>query len=67
MERHGIDEQEAFELLRSQSRRSGRKLIEIAKAVATSHLLLRPRGTDTSDGDVPADRAEGGTPARLDN
>jgi AmiR/NasT family two-component response regulator len=58
MERHGIEEQEAFELLRSQSRRSGRKLIQIAEAVATSHLLLPPRRTDTSDGSAPADRAE---------
>ena len=58
MERHEIDEQEAFELLRSQSRHSGRKLIEIAEAVATSHLLLRPQRTDTSDGSGPADHAE---------
>ena len=43
MERHGIEEQEAFELLRSQSRRSGRKLIDIAEGVATSHLLLPPQ------------------------
>jgi AmiR/NasT family two-component response regulator len=65
MERHGIEEQEAFELLRSQARRSGRKLIAIAEAVATSHLLLSPRRTDTTDGSAPADRAEGTTPARL--
>ena len=42
MERHRIDEREAFELLRSHSRRSGRKLIDIAEAVSTSHLLLAP-------------------------
>jgi len=40
MERHKIDEREAFELLRSHSRRTGRKLIDIAEAVSTSHLLL---------------------------
>ena len=40
MERHRIDEREAFELLRSHSRRTGRKLIDVAEAVATSHLLL---------------------------
>jgi AmiR/NasT family two-component response regulator len=66
MERHGIQEQEAFELLRSHSRRSGRKLIEIAEAVATSHLLLPPRHTDTSDGFAPTARAEDATRARLD-
>ncbi len=42
MERHKIDEREAFELLRSHARRSGRKLIDVAEAVATSHLLLAP-------------------------
>ena len=40
MERYGIDEREAFELLRSHSRRTGRKLIDLAEAVTTSHLLL---------------------------
>jgi AmiR/NasT family two-component response regulator len=48
MERHQIGEQDAFELLRSQSRRSGRKLIDVAEAVATSHLLLPPRADDGS-------------------
>jgi hypothetical protein len=59
MERHGIDEHEAFELLRSHSRRSGRKLIEIAEAVAASHLLLRSPLTDSFDGSAPANRADG--------
>ena len=40
MERHMIDEREAFELLRSHSRRTGRKLIDVAEAVTASHLLL---------------------------
>ena len=59
MERHGIEEQEAFELLRSHSRHSGRKLIDVAEAVATSHLLLPSQRTDGSDGSAPADRAAG--------
>ena len=58
MERHGIEEQEAFELLRSHSRRSGRKLIDIAEAVATSHLLLPPRRGDTNDGSAPTHAPE---------
>ena len=58
MERHGIEEQEAFELLRSHSRRSGRKLIEIAEAIATSHLLLPPQRGDTGDGSAPTDAPE---------
>lgn len=40
MARHGIDADAAFELLRRQSRRSGRKLQEVARAVIDSHLLL---------------------------
>ncbi len=40
MERYAIDERGAFELLRSHSRRTGRKLIDVAEAVTTSHLLL---------------------------
>ena len=43
MERHGIDEQQAFEMLRDQSRRSSRKLIDLARAVLETHLLLPPK------------------------
>ncbi len=42
-----IDERRAFELLRTQSQRSGRKVYDVAQAVVDSHLLLvrhqRPR------------------------
>ena len=40
MERHSIDADRAFELLREQSQRSGRKLADIAAAVVASHALL---------------------------
>lgn len=40
MERHKVDEAHAFRLLRDQSRHSGRKLVEIASAVAEGHALL---------------------------
>ena len=40
MERHGIDEQEAFDMLRGHSRRTNRKVIDVADAVVSSHLLL---------------------------
>ena len=40
MSRQEIDEGRAFELLRSQSRRSGQKLYEVAQAVVDSHLLF---------------------------
>lgn len=40
MGRHTIDGDGAFELLRDHSRRSGRKLADVAAAVVESHLLL---------------------------
>jgi response regulator NasT len=45
MERHQIDEQQAFALLRERSRHSGRKLVDVARAVLDGHLLL-PRDPD---------------------
>ena len=41
MERHATTADKAFDVLRDQSQRSGRKLVEIAEAVVESHLLLR--------------------------
>jgi response regulator NasT len=40
MERHGVDERQAFAMLRDHSHRTHRKLADIAEAVAESHLLL---------------------------
>jgi AmiR/NasT family two-component response regulator len=40
MARHGSDQKAAFEMLRSHSQRSGRKVIDVADAVVESHLLL---------------------------
>jgi AmiR/NasT family two-component response regulator len=51
MERHAIDEHAAFEMLRAQSRRTGRKLIDVAEAVVDSHLMLPAQ---PSAGDSPA-------------
>jgi response regulator NasT len=51
---HAIDQERAFEMLRSHSQRNGRKLIDVAEAVVESHLLLlRPT--------VPATFGEAGT------
>jgi AmiR/NasT family two-component response regulator len=44
MERHGVDERQAFELLRQQSRRSNRRVIDLAHAVGDGHALLPGRG-----------------------
>jgi AmiR/NasT family two-component response regulator len=44
MERHGVDEREAFELLRRQARRSNRRVIDLALAVNDGHALLPGAG-----------------------
>jgi AmiR/NasT family two-component response regulator len=43
MERHGVDEQEAFTMLRDRARRTNRKMVDLADAVVAGHLLLPPR------------------------
>jgi response regulator NasT len=42
MATHAIDEQQAFDMLRSHSQRTGRKLLDLAEAVVQSHRLLAP-------------------------
>jgi len=44
MERHGIGEREAFELLRKQARSTSRPLVELAQAVLDGHALLPKAG-----------------------
>ena len=43
MERHGVGEREAFELLRDHSRASRRRVVEIAQSVLDGHALLPKR------------------------
>jgi response regulator NasT len=45
MERHGVDDRKAFELLRQQARRSNRRVVDLAHAVADGHALL-PGGAE---------------------
>ena len=40
MERHRVDERQAFELMRQQARRSNRRVVELAHSVAEGHSLL---------------------------
>ena len=40
MERHSVDEQRAFGMLRDEARRTNRKIVEVAESVAASHRLL---------------------------
>jgi len=42
MARHGINAEQAFELLRGHSQHNGRKLADVAAAVVDSHVLLTP-------------------------
>ena len=43
MERHSVDEQRAFELLRDHSRGSGRRVLDVARSVVEGHALLPRR------------------------
>lgn len=43
MERHSVDDAEAFDMLRDTARRSGRKVIDVSEALLRSHPLLRER------------------------
>jgi len=40
MERHGIDEAQAFEMLRAHARRTNRKVVDVAESILTSRALL---------------------------
>jgi AmiR/NasT family two-component response regulator len=44
MERHSVNEREAFELLRDHARASGRRVVDVAQSVLDGHALL-PKGT----------------------
>jgi response regulator NasT len=46
MERHSVDDADAFEMLRDQSRRANTKLADVAAAVIDGHRLL-PKQPDT--------------------
>src|SRR5829696_9480081 len=47
MERHSVDDADAFEMLRDQSRRANTKLADVAAAVVDGHRLL-PQQPDSS-------------------
>ena len=62
MERHSIDEEAAFKMLRDQARRSQLKMVEIAEAILSSYTLLPGEGR----GRVPARRGSGETRSSRD-
>ena len=57
MERHEIDEQSAFAMLRDEARRTNRKLVDLAEAVVSSRSILPARRaageSPTSEADQP--------------
>ena len=55
MERHEIDEQTAFDMLRDESRRTNRKLVDLAEAVVTSRSMMparRPQAERSPSGEA---------------
>src|SRR5207344_1365245 len=53
MERHSVDEREAFNLLRDHARRTNRKMVDVAEEIVSTHLLLlgapRPSAPESTD------------------
>jgi len=49
MERHQIDEGQAFEMIRAHARRMGRRVVEVAEAVVDGHLLLPPQASTPAE------------------
>jgi AmiR/NasT family two-component response regulator len=58
MARHAINQEKAFEMLRTHSQHNGRKLVNVAEAIVESHLLLLPTPQPPPSVDGAAGRAE---------
>ncbi|HXJ62974.1 MAG TPA: ANTAR domain-containing protein [Actinomycetota bacterium] len=56
MERHGIDEQAAFEMLRRHARETQAKLVDVAEIVIQGHRLLPADPGRSADESAPGDR-----------
>jgi AmiR/NasT family two-component response regulator len=64
MARHAIDQNQAFEMLRTHSQHNGRKIVHVAEAIVESHLLLLPPAPPPVPSiDGAAGRVEGTLPA----
>jgi response regulator NasT len=53
MERHGIGEQAAFDMLRDHARRTNWKMVDLADAVVIGHPMLPARGHAPADATGP--------------
>ncbi|HET8894365.1 MAG TPA: ANTAR domain-containing protein [Gaiellaceae bacterium] len=49
MERHRIDEDQAFEMMRAHARRNGRRIVEVADAIVDRYLLLPPHSPTSEE------------------
>jgi AmiR/NasT family two-component response regulator len=49
MERHGIDEQAAFSMLRDHARRHNRKMVDVAQEIVSTHQLLSGRAQSAGE------------------
>jgi AmiR/NasT family two-component response regulator len=61
MATHSIDQQQAFEMLRRHSQQTGRRLLDLAQAIAESHrLLATPHGNSSQrhPEELPASQAD---------
>jgi len=61
MARHAVNQERAFEMLRTHSQHNGRKIVNVAEAIVESHLLLlpahpaqTPRSIDGRTGNIDA-------------
>jgi AmiR/NasT family two-component response regulator len=61
MERHSVDEQRAFELLRDHARRTNRKIVDVAESVLASHRLLASGKEPTLTDEGSLSRTQEGT------
>ena len=67
MERHSIDEQHAYELLREHSRINNRKLVDLATAIVDGHRLLPKQPPTPPQPPATGDPARDDRPPRLWN
>ena len=53
MERHSVDEREAFNMLRDHARRTNRKMVDVAEEIVSTHRLLpgagQPSAAESTD------------------
>jgi response regulator NasT len=49
MERHSVDERDAFNMLRDHARRTNRKMVDVAEEIVSTHRLLPGAWSSTSE------------------